>query len=140
VLKVVNNLANNPATAIGRNGRVEVNGAMGAIGASELTGNRAFEWLGAFLAKWCNNPDDLCFALITEMLAASNICATDCADWRIEKRCDRTQSIKLCKRDHISTRFALTSTSNRLRRGGQFPRADSFPTKGEQAFAGGLPG
>jgi len=80
VLKVVNNLANNPATAIGGNGCVEVNGAMGAIRASEFTGNRAFEWLGAFLAKWRNNPDDLCFALITEMLAGSNICATDCAD------------------------------------------------------------
>src|SRR4030095_6438522 len=107
VLKVVNNLANNPATAIGRNGRVEVNGAMGAIGAREFTGYGAFKRLGAFLTKWRNNTDDFCFALITEMLAGSNICATDCANRWIEQRCDCTQSIKLWKRDHISTRFAL---------------------------------
>src|SRR5439155_25546668 len=140
VLKVVNDLANNPATAVCGNGRVEVNGTMGAIGAGEFTGNRAFEWFGAFLAKRRYNADDLCFALITEILAGSNICSTDLADRWIEKRCDSPQPIKLWKRDHISSRFASTPTSNRLRRAGQFPRADSFPAEGEQAFLGAPPG
>src|SRR6266545_2139805 len=80
VLKVVNNLANNPATAVGGNGRIEVNGAMGAIGAGEFTGDRAFERFGAFLAKRRNNAYDLCFALITQILAGSNICSADHAD------------------------------------------------------------
>src|SRR4029450_4992737 len=133
VLKVVNDLANNPATAVCGNGRVEVNGAMGAIRAREFTGNRAFERFGTFLAKRRNNADDLCFALITEILGGSNICPTDHADWRIEKRCDRTQPIKLWKRDHISARFALTATSKRLRRAAQFPQRDSLPASVEEA-------
>src|SRR4030095_13604781 len=106
--------ANNPATAVGGNGRVEVNRAMGAIRAREFTGNRAFERFGTFLAKRRNNADDLCFALITEILGGSNICPTDHADWRIEKRCDLNQPIKLWRREHISAIFAFTTTSNRL--------------------------
>jgi hypothetical protein len=86
----VNDLANNPATAVCGNGRGEVNYAMGAIGTGEFTDNRAFERFGAFLAKRRANADDLCFALITEILAPSNICSTDHADWWIEKRCNRT--------------------------------------------------
>jgi hypothetical protein len=86
----VNDLANNPATAVCGNGRVEVNCAMGAIGTGEFTGNRAFERFGTFLAKRRNNTDDLCFALITEILAPSNICSTDHADRWIEKRCNPT--------------------------------------------------
>jgi hypothetical protein len=86
----VNDLTNNSATAVCGNGGVEVNGTMGAISTGEFTGNRAFEWFGAFLAKRRDNADDLCLALITEILATSNICSTDHADRWIEKRCNRT--------------------------------------------------
>jgi len=57
VLKVMNDLANDPATAVHGDGRVEVNGAMGTVGASECTSDRAFERFGACLAKRRNNAD-----------------------------------------------------------------------------------
>src|SRR5438034_2414141 len=134
VLKVMNDVADDPATAICGNSGIEMNRAMGAVCAGKRVRNRALERFGAFLAKRRNNAHDLCFALITEILAGSNICSTNRADRWIEKRYDRSQRIKLAKRDHVSTRFALTPTSNRLRRAAQFPRADSFPTREEQAF------
>jgi hypothetical protein len=57
VLKVMNQLADDPATTIGGNGRVEMNGTMGAVCASECTSDRAFERFLACLAKRRNNAD-----------------------------------------------------------------------------------
>ena len=75
---------------------------MGAVGAGKLAGNGTFERLGAFLAKWRDDADGLCFALIAEILASSNASPADCANRRVEKRYGRFQQVKLLKRDHVS--------------------------------------
>src|ERR1044071_9412995 len=51
VFKFMDDLANDPATAVCRHGCLEINRAMGAVGAGKLAGNGAFERLGACLAK-----------------------------------------------------------------------------------------
>ena len=90
VFKVVNDLANNPATAVCRNGRVVMNGAMRAIGAGERARYGAFERLGALLAKWRDDADSFSFAVVAQIRVRSNICSADCADRWIKKRYERT--------------------------------------------------
>jgi len=132
VLKGVNDLADDPATAISCDGCIEMNRAMGTVGACKRVRDCAFKWLGALLAKRCDNADGFCVALIAKIFTGSDICAADVANRRIEKRCDCTYSIKLWERDHISTRLALLPTSRRSRQAAQYPRADFFPATGEQ--------
>src|SRR6266487_3627947 len=115
VFKFMDDLANHAATAVCRHGCVEVNRAMGAVGTGKLAGNGAFEGLGAFLAKWRDDADGLRFAPIAEILASSHVSPADRAHRRIKKRYRRFQRLKLAKRDHISARFALSSTLLSLR-------------------------
>src|SRR5262249_4409590 len=65
VLESVNDLAHKSATAICRDSRVEVNGAMSAVGAGKRIGNSALEWLGALVAKRRDNANGFAFALGT---------------------------------------------------------------------------
>jgi hypothetical protein len=44
ILEVVNDTPNDPATAIGGDGGVKVNRAMGAVRAGERAGDCTFEW------------------------------------------------------------------------------------------------
>ena len=106
VFKLVNHLANDPATAVCGHGCVEVNRAMGTVGTGECAGDSAFERFRAFLAKWRDDADGLCFALIAEILASSNASPADCANRRVEKRYGRFQQVKLLKRDHVSAMSA----------------------------------
>src|SRR6476661_7364680 len=135
VFKFMDDLANDPTTAVCGHRCVEVNRAMGAVGADKLAGNSAFKGLGAFLAKWRDDADGLCFAPIAEILAGSNAFSADGANWRVKKRYGRFQWFKRVKRDHISARFALLSTLLPLRPEAQFQRADSFPPMAGQQFA-----
>jgi len=134
VLKIVNDLANDTAAAVRSHRCIKVNFAMGAVGACESCPNSAFEGLGAFLAKWRDDADGLCFAPIAEILAGSNAFSADGANWRVKKRYGRFQWFKRVKRDHISARFALLSTLLPLRPEAQFQRADSFPPMAGQQF------
>jgi len=64
VFKFVDDLANDTATAVRGHGCVEVNRAMGTVGTGKGVGDRTLERFGAFLAKWRDDPDGFCFALI----------------------------------------------------------------------------
>ena len=80
VFKFMDDLANDPTTAVCGHRCVEVDRAMGAVGADKLAGNGAFEGLGAFLAKWRYDADDLRFALIAEIVASSHVSTADRAN------------------------------------------------------------
>src|SRR5881409_3566317 len=135
VFKFMDDLANDTATAVCGHRCVEVNRAMGAVGAGKLAGNGTFEGLRAFLAKWRDDADDLRFALIAEIVASSHVSTADRAHRRVKKRYGRFQWFKLVKRDHISARFALLSTLLSRRPAAQFQREDSFPARGRRLFA-----
>ena len=62
---------------------------MSTVGASKRTGDGAFEWLGAFLAKRRDDADGFSFALVAEIFTSTNICSADRANRRIEKRYER---------------------------------------------------
>src|SRR6266852_2416747 len=119
VLKVMNDLADDPTAPVGGNGGVEMDCAMGAIGARKRACDCAFKRLGTPLAERRDNAGSFCFAPITKIFTGSDICAADGANRRIEKRCDRTYSIKFWEREHISTRLALLPTSSRSRQAAQ---------------------
>jgi hypothetical protein len=86
VFKFVGDLANNTATTVRGHGCVEVNRAMGTVGAGKGVGDRTLERFRAFLAKWRDDPDGFCFALVAEVLASSNALPADCTTWRVQKR------------------------------------------------------
>src|SRR5260370_18201281 len=132
VIKGVNDLAEGPTARVGGKGGVEMDCAMGAIGARKRACDCALKRLGTLLAERRDNAGSFCFALIAKILSGSDIRAADGANRGIEKRCDRTYSIKLWERDHISTRLALLPTSSRSRQAAQCLRADFLPTPGTQ--------
>jgi len=109
VFKFVDDLANDTATAVRCHGGVEVNRAMGTVGTGKGVGDRTLERFRAFLAKWRDDPDGFCFALVAEVLASSNAFSADSATGRVQKRYGRLQQFKLLKHDHLSARFALLS-------------------------------
>src|ERR1700745_1375718 len=86
VLEIMNNMANDPATAVCGHRGIEVNRAMGAICACESARNSAFEWLGALLAKWRDDTRGLGFALLAEIFASSSPAAAQRAYRRVKKR------------------------------------------------------
>jgi len=91
VLKVMNDLADDTAAAVCGHGCIEVNRAVGTVGACKRAGDGTFERFGAFLAKRCSDADGLRFALIAQILASLNLSPADYAYWRVEKRCGRFQ-------------------------------------------------
>src|SRR6266853_6803888 len=62
VLKVMDDLANDSATAIRRDSSVKMNRAMRAVRANKRAGNCAFEWFGAFPAKGLDDAHGLLLA------------------------------------------------------------------------------
>jgi hypothetical protein len=64
VLKIVNDLANDTAAAVCGHCCIEVNFAMGAVGAREHGRYFTIERLGTLLAKWRNDTHGFCFALL----------------------------------------------------------------------------
>jgi hypothetical protein len=109
VFKFVDDLTNDTATAVCRHGCVEVNRAMGTVGTGKGVGDRTLERFRAFLAKWRDDANGSCVALIAKILASSNASPADCATRRVQKRYGRLQQFKLLKHDHLSARFALLS-------------------------------
>jgi hypothetical protein len=109
VFELVNYLADDTATAVCGHRCVEMNRAMGAVGAGKRARDRALERFGAFLAKWRDDANGLCSAFSAKIFASSNAIPADCTNRWIEKRYGRFDQFKLWKRDHISTRPALLS-------------------------------
>src|SRR2546429_9450042 len=130
VLKARTVLADDPRPPVGGNRRVEMDCAMGAIGARKRACDCALKWLGTLLAERRDNAGSFCFALMAKIFTGSDICAADGANRRLEKRYDRTHSIKLWGRDHISTKLGLLPTSSPSLQAAQGPPADFRPTMG----------
>jgi hypothetical protein len=91
VFKFVDDFANDSATTICGHRGVEVDRAMGAVGARKLAGNSTFKGFRTLPAKWRDDADGLCFAPIAEILAGSNVFPAICANWWVKKRYGRFQ-------------------------------------------------
>src|SRR4029077_10109893 len=85
VFKIVNNLAGDPAAAIGGGRGVKMNWAMGAVRTRKLTGNCAFKRFGTSCTKRRNNTRGLFLAFSAEILARPDYRRADRADRRGEK-------------------------------------------------------
>src|SRR5437773_9075975 len=136
VLKVMDDLANDSATAIRRDSSVKMNRAMSAVRANKGAGNCALERFGAFSAERRDDARGLCFTFFAYVVVRSDHCGADRTDWRVEERRNRAQTTKLCQRRHISTSCALSPTSSRQCPAAQFPRADFFPATATQVSLG----
>src|SRR4029077_14118935 len=112
VFKIVHNLANDPATAIGGERGGKMNCAMGAVRTRKLTGNCAFKRFGTSCTKRRNNTRGLFLATSAEIFAPPDYRRADRADRRVEKRYDRFQTTKVCQDRHISTSCALSAMSS----------------------------
>jgi|SRR6516225_11431733 len=64
ILKFVDDLANDTATAVCGHGCVEVNRAMGTVRTDKSVDDRTLERFRAFLTKWRDDAGGFCFALI----------------------------------------------------------------------------
>jgi hypothetical protein len=107
VLKIVNDLADDTATAVRSHCCIKVNGPMSAVRACERSPNGTFERLGALLTKRRNDPYRPCFALLAEMFARSSLSAAKRAYGWVKKRRGRFEQFKLAKREHVSPKCAL---------------------------------
>src|SRR5438874_12239475 len=136
VLKVMDDLANNSATAIRRDSSVKMNRAMSAVRANKGAGNCAFERFGAFSAERRDDARGLCLTFFAQVVVRSDYRRTDRTDRRVEERRHRAQTTKLCHRRHISTSCALSPTSSRQCPAAQFPRTDFFPATATQVSLG----
>jgi hypothetical protein len=107
VLKVVDDLADDPATPVCCHCCIEVNRAMGTVGACERARNSSFEGFGALLTKRRNDAHRLSFTSLAEIFASVSSVPAPRAYWRVKKRHGRFEQFKLVKYDHISARRAL---------------------------------
>src|SRR6266446_10366915 len=84
VFKIVNNLADDPATAIGGHRSVKLNCAMGAVRTRKLTDNCAVKRFRTSCTKRRNNTRGLFLAPSAEIFARPDYRRADRTDWRIE--------------------------------------------------------
>src|SRR5205814_7041945 len=91
VFKIVNNLADDPATPIGGDRSVKMNCAMGAVRTRKLTDNCAFKRFRTSCTKRRNNTRGPFFASSAEIFARPDYRRADRTDRRVEKRYDRMQ-------------------------------------------------
>src|SRR5438046_8146480 len=96
VLKVMDNLANDSATAIRCDSSVKMNRAMSAVRANKRVGNCAFERFGAFLAKGRDDARGPCLTRFANVVVRSDYRRANRANRRIEQRSHRPQTTKLC--------------------------------------------
>src|SRR6266403_2167551 len=97
VFKIENDVANDSAASVSRNRGIEMEDAMGAVGAGKGGGNCPIKRLGAFGAKR-----------------------------RIEQRRDPAKKARCCAHRRISTSRALSATSSTRLRAARFRREDFF--------------
>src|SRR5205809_7137005 len=127
VLKVMDDLANDSATAIRRDSSFKMNRAMSAVRANKGVGDCAFERFRTFPAERRDDARGLCLTFFAQVVVRSDYRRADRADRRRQERRPRQPTTKLCPRRHISTRSAISPTSTRQCPAAPFPRAPSLP-------------
>src|SRR4029077_3849311 len=132
VFKIVNNLADDPATAIGGDRSVKMNCAMGAVRTRKLTDNCAFKRFRTSCTKRRNNTRGLFLATPAEIFARPDYHRADRTDWRVEERYDRMQTTKVCQDRHTLTSCALSAMSSPRYRAAQCLQAGSIPSMANQ--------
>jgi len=81
----VNHLPHDAATPVCGHRCVEVNRAVRTVRAGKRTLYGTFEWLGAGLAKWRHDPNEVSIAFIAEILAGSDVFSANGTCGRIEE-------------------------------------------------------
>src|SRR5438067_12564606 len=94
VFKIVNNLADDPATAIGGDRSVKMNCTMRAVRTRKLTDNCAFKRFGTSCTKRPNNTRGLFLASSAEIFARPDYRRADRTDWRVQERNECMQTTK----------------------------------------------
>src|SRR5438874_8897644 len=112
VFKIENHMANDSAASVSGNGGVEMEGAMGAVGARESSGDCSGKGLGAFRAKRRHDSGNLRFTILAKIFAQIDRRRANGARRRIEQRRDSAEKARGCERRHISTSRALLATSS----------------------------
>src|SRR2546430_4981185 len=139
VFKVEHDMANNPTAAKSRNRGVEIEGAMRAIGAGERGCDCAIKRLRTFVAKWRYDSGNFRFTLGAEIFAKIDRRRADGAGRRVKQRRDSAKKVRDGEHRHISTSRALSTTSSRRRRAGQFQREEFFQATARRATGGAQP-
>ena len=103
VFELVNDVADDAAATIRGHRCLEVDRAMRTIRAGKSIVDGAFEWLRAGLAKWRDDPNELYFASIAEVLAGPDVFPADRACGRIQQRDGCLEQFRFVKRDHVLT-------------------------------------
>src|SRR5438093_12567923 len=98
VLKVMDDLANDSATAIRRDRSVKMNRAMSAVRANKGAGNCAFERFRTFPAERRDDARGLCLTFFAQVVVRSDYRRTDRTDRRGEARRHCAHTTKLCQR------------------------------------------
>jgi hypothetical protein len=103
VFELVDDVSNYTAAAVCGDGCVKIDCAMRTVRAAERSGNGAFKGLRTCFAKWRRDADDLCFAIITKVLASTDVFPANGARCRIEQRYRSLEQLRFVKRDHVLT-------------------------------------
>ena len=106
VFEFVNDVANDTAATVCGDRGVEVNRAMRTVRARKLSVYRTFEGLRTFLAKWRNDPDELCPTAIAQVFAGSDVFTANRACCRIQQRYGCLEQLRFLKRHYLLTRVA----------------------------------
>jgi len=96
ILKLVNDASHNPTAAVNGDGGLKVEPAMRTVSASKNTAHRSGEGLGASRAKGRRNAWRFGVAIIAEIFTSFDAAQTNRAHWRIKKRAQRPEQLKVC--------------------------------------------
>src|SRR5438034_10813628 len=107
VLKVMDDLANDSATAIRRDRSVKMNRAMSAVRANKGAGNCAFERFRTFPAERRDDARGLCLTFFAHVVVRSDYRRPDRTDRRAGERRLRAHATHPCHRRHTSTSCAF---------------------------------
>src|SRR6266446_1942763 len=124
VFKIENDVANNAAAAVGRDGGIEMERAMRAVSAGKRGCDCTVKRLGTSRAKRWHNSRNLRFAPATKIFAETDRRGADRAGRRIEQRRESAEKARCCHGRHISTSRALSATSSTRLQAAQFQRED----------------
>jgi hypothetical protein len=102
VLEVVHELAHESATAIGRDGRIEMQNAVFAIRATERLCDRAEKGLGTLGTERRSDSGRPAAATVAKIFTPLNVARTDDAERGIEERTQRPQRLNYHGGLHIS--------------------------------------
>src|SRR5260370_4263779 len=103
VFKVMDDLANDSATAIRRDSSVKMNRSMRAVRANKRAGNCAFERLGTSPAKGRDDTRGLLLTFCAKVVVRSDYRRANRANRRVKQRGQLAQTPKMFEPRHIST-------------------------------------